>query len=412
MEELPSTLPARKRPPVGRWLTPAVLGFGLASFLSDAGHEAATSALPALLILLGSAPAALGIIEGVSDGLASFAKLMGGWWADRPHVRKPLAVGGYLATGLSVGLFGLATSWLHIVAARSVGWFARGVRGPVRDAMLADAVPPEAVGRAFGFHRAMDTAGAVVGPLLAMVLVATVPLRQVFFWAVIPGVLAALAFAVLVKRPAPRTVAVRPFGASLQSLPGAYWQFLVAVFLFGAGDFARTLLILRATQLLTPQMGAAHATATALALYAGHNVLYAAASYPVGRLADHFSPRKLLVVGYVLGTVTAVLAALATPSLLLLIVLFGVAGLTLAFEDTLEGTITAQMVAPEVRGTGYGALAATNGVGDLLSSISVGLLWSMAGPEVAFGLAAILCLGGTAILGFTRIRAARAELGG
>ena len=402
-------------PPPGagrRWLTPAVLGFGLASFLSDAGHEAATATLPALLILLGSAPAALGIIEGVSDGLASFAKLAGGWWADRPHLRKPLAVGGYLATGLSVGIFGLATSWLHVVAARSVGWFARGVRGPARDAMLADAVPPEAVGRAFGFHRAMDTAGAVVGPFLAMVLVAVVPLRQVFFWAVIPGVLAAVAFAVLVKRPPARVVATRRFGASLHSLPSTYWQFLGAVFLFGAGDFARTLLILRATQLLAPEMGMARATATALALYTAHNILYAAACYPIGRLADRFSPRKLLVVGYVAGTLTAVLAMVATPSLPLLVALFAVAGLTLAFEDTLEGTITARMVPPEVRGTGYGALAATNGIGDLLSSAIVGIVWTLEGPEIAFAFAAGMCLGGTAWLGITRIREAQEEAGG
>ena len=388
-----------------RWLTTSVVGFGLASFLSDAGHEAATSMLPALVALLGSAPASLGIIEGVSDGMASVAKLLGGWWADRPRLRKPVAVGGYLVTGVSVGIFALASSWLHIVAARSVGWFARGVRGPVRDAMLADAVPAEAVGRAFGFHRAMDTAGAVVGPLLALALVALVPLRQVFLWAVVPGVLASVAFAVLVRSPAPRPVAARPFGASLRSLPAAYRRFLAPVFLFGAGDFARTLLILRATQLLAPIEGLPKATATALALYAGHNLLYAAASYPIGRLADRVSPRALLVVGYFLGTATAVLAAAATPSLGVLVALFAVAGLTVAFEDTLEGTIVAREVPAEVRGTAYGSLAATNGVGDLVSSSLVGILWAVAGAGVAFGAAAALCLAGTILLATARRRA-------
>ena len=392
------TARSRSPTPPARWLSASVLGFGLASFLSDAGHEAATSALPALLALIGSAPAALGVIEGVSDGLASLAKLLGGWWADRPRLRKPLAVGGYFTTGVSVGVFAVATSWLHVVAARSVGWFARGVRGPVRDAMLADAVPREAVGRAFGFHRAMDTAGAIVGPLLALVLVATVPLRQVFLWAVVPGVLGSLAFAVLVKRQESAPRSPRPLTTSLRSLPPAYRRFLTAVLLFGAGDFARTLLILRATQLLTPGAGAASATATALALYAGHNALYAAGSYPIGRLADRYSPRALLVLGYVLGTVTAVLAAVATPSLWMLGLLFGAAGLTIAFEDTLEGTITARDVPPALRGTGYGALAATNGVGDLVSSSMVGVLWTVAGAAVAFGAAACLCLAGTVLL--------------
>ena len=397
--------PRATRRTAGRWLTRSVFGFGLASFLSDAGHEAATSVLPALVALLGSAPAALGVIEGVSDGMASAAKLLGGWWADRPHLRKPLAVGGYFVTGLSVGAFALASSWLHIAAARSIGWFARGVRGPVRDAMLADAVPAEAVGRAFGFHRAMDTAGAVAGPLLALALVAVVPVRQVFLWAVIPGVLASAAFAVLVRPSAPRVTAPRPFGVSLRMLPAAYRRFLAAVFLFGAGDFARTLLILRATQLLAPVAGLSAATATALALYAGHNVLYAAASYPVGRLADRVSPRALLVMGYLLGTATAVLAAVATPSLGVLMALFGCAGLTVAFEDTLEGTIVAREVPAEVRGTAYGALAATNGVGDLVSSSLVGILWAATGAGVAFGAAAALCLAGTIVLATARRRA-------
>ena len=381
-----------------RWLTPSVLGFGLASFLSDTGHESATSVLPALLVTLGAAPAALGIIEGLSDGLSSFAKLAGGFWADRPRLRKPIAVTGYLATGVSVGIFGLATSWLHVLLARGVGWFARGVRGPARDAMLADAVPAEAVGRAFGFHRAMDTAGAVAGPLLATLLLAAVPLRGLFYLSVIPGVLSALAFTVLVRGQGGKTaVEPQPFWRSLGALPPPFRQFLVAVFLFGVGDFARTLLILRATTLLAPSRGAA-AAGVAVVLYAGHNLLYAAACYPVGLFADRMNPRRLLVLGYVFGTATAVLAAFASPSILLLAVLFAVAGLTLAFEDTLEGALTAQLVPGEVRGTGYGALAATNGIGDLLSSSVVGLIWTAVSPQAAFGFAALLCLGGTVVL--------------
>ena len=386
-----------------RWLTLSVLGFGLASFLSDMGHEAATSALPALLIALGSAPAALGIIEGVSDGLSSFAKLFGGWLADRPRARKPIAVGGYLVTGLSVGMFGLATSWLHIALARSVGWLARGLRGPARDAMLADAVPREALGRAFGFHRAMDTAGAVAGPLLAALLLSAIPLRAVFWWCLVPGILSAVVFALLVK-PVDGREGEKPqaFWRSLAALPRPFRKFLLAVFLFGLGDFARTLLILRATQLLEPGMGAVKATTIAIVLYGVHNVFYAAASYPVGHLADRLDPRKLLVLGYGIGVATAILAAFATPSIPVLAVLFVAGGLTLAFEDTLEGTLTAHGVPTSLRGTGYGVLAATNGVGDLFSSILVGLIWTAAGPAAAFSVAALLCLSGMVVLAFTR----------
>lgn len=381
-----------------RWLTRSVLGFGLASLLSDAGHEAATAVLPAFLVTLGAAPVALGLIEGLADGLASFSKLLGGWLADEPHRRKPIAVAGYLTTGLSTGVLALATSWLHVLGARSIGWLARGVRGPARDAMLADAVPGEARGRAFGFHRAMDTAGAVAGPGLAALLASTLPPRSIFWWTLVPGVLAAGAFAVLVRAQDGRRIDPKPFWRSVGALPERYRRFLAAVFLFGAGDFARTLLILRAIELLRPGMGAVRATQIAMALYVGHNVLYAMTSYPVGWLADRVSPARLLVAGYLCGTLTAVLAALATPSMGLLIALFAVAGLTLAFEDTLEGTITAHEVPSEIRGTGYGTLAAANGVGDLVSSSLVGILWSAAGPGVAFGAAAAFCFAGAVVL--------------
>jgi MFS family permease len=380
-----------------------VIGFGVASFLSDLGHEAATAALPALLAAIGGAPAALGVLEGVSDGLSSAAKLAGGWLADEPRLRKPLAVGGYLVTGLSTGIFGFASGWLHVQAARAVGWTARGLRGPPRDAMLADAVEPSARGRAYGFHRAMDSAGAAVGPALAAILDTAIPVREIFFWTVVPGVLSALAFLVLVRPDASPASRSRPsFWSALSALPRDFRRFLGSVFVFGLGDFARTLLILRASQLLTPAMGAPAASAAAISMYVGHNLLYAAGSYPVGWLADRVAPLRLLAVGYGLGAATAFLAAAATPSWWLLGTLFAAAGLTLAFEDTLESTITAAKVPPELRGTGFGVLATTNGIGDLVSSALVGVLWSAFGPAVGFGCAGALCLAAT--LAVARLR--------
>jgi MFS family permease len=376
----------------------AVFGFGLASLLSDMGHEAATAALPALLVGLGAPPVALGLIEGVSDGLSSFAKLAGGWLADRPKWRKPLSVGGYLITGLANGVYAFATGWPHVLLVRSVGWFSKGIRGPARDTMLADAVTPETRGRAFGFHRAMDTVGGIVGPAIAAILVSRLATRSVFLWALLPGVLAAVSFALFVRRDVNPTPPPQAFWKSIAALPPRFRTFLSAVFLFGIGDFARTLLILRATQLLTPSMGASGAAALGMSLYVGHNVLYALFSFPVGWLADRVEPQRLLVLGYLLGALTAALAAVAIPSVPMLAVLFTVAGLTLAFEDTLEGTVTAAEVPPALRGTGYGVLATVNGVGDLLSSSLVGLLWSVFGASLAFGAAAALCLAGTLVL--------------
>lgn len=174
----------------------------------------------------------------------------------------------------------------------------------------------------------------------------------------------------------------------------------MAVFIFGLGDFARTLLILRATQLLTPSSGPARAAGVAMGLYALHNVVFAVVSYPIGLLADRLRPQRLLLLGYALGTLTAVLAAVATPSLPLLAPVFLAGGLTLAFEDTLEGTIVGLETSKEIRGTGYGVLATVNGVGDLFSSSAIGVAWSALGAPAAFVIAAIFCLGGTLLLAF------------
>lgn len=382
-----------------RWLSKTVLGFGVASLLSDAGHEAGTAALPALLVTMGTAPAALGVIEGVADGVVCFAKIFGGSLANRPTLRKPLAVLGYAMTGLSIGLFALSTSWLHILATRILGWMFRGLRSPSRSAMLADAVPKETLGRAIGFHRMMDTVGAIIGPLLAALLLSRVTLRSVFWIAMIPGVLAAVAFAVLIpgqvstsREPPPSLL------TAARTLPSSFRRFLIAVASFGIGDFARTLLVLRASEQLSMHSTPASGAATAILLFSLHHAVAAACAFPVGYLADRMSPRKLLAVGYVLGVVTALLAALAQPVLWFHVLLFVVAGMVIGIEETLEGVLCAKLVPSTLRGSAYGLLAATNGIGDMIASATVGLVWSLFGPTLAFALAASACAVGTLLL--------------
>src|ERR1700689_1436496 len=233
-----------------RWLTRGVLGIGLASLFSDWGHEAATAILPAFLASLGAPAFALGVIEGVFDGLSSFAKLAGGWIADRPRCRKPTGMHGYLATGLSTFAYAFAQSWPAILVMRALGWTGRGSRGPSRDTLLADAVAPEQQGRAFGFERAMDTVGAVLGPLCATALIGMLGLRGVLKWTLVPGLAAAVAFAFLV--PAVKRADghhAQSFASSLGQMPKTVWHFLAGVFAHGLGDFAPTLLILRAVQI-------------------------------------------------------------------------------------------------------------------------------------------------------------------
>ena len=287
--DTPSKTPEKK----SRWLTRGVFGIGLASLCSDWGHEIGTSLLPILLAGLGAPAYALGILEGVADGVSSFAKLAGGWVADRPHLRKPVAVAGYLLTGLSTFAFGFVGDWPQILASRAIGWMGRGIRGPARDVLLTDAVAPELVGRAFGFERTMDTIGAILGPLCATALIAMMSVRMAMRWTLLPGALAAVAIATLVPS------GVRdgghhalPFTTSLSRLPREFRRFLKCVALFGLGDFAHTLLILRAVQLLTPQYGIVRAGGIAVALYTFHNVIYAAASYPAGLWGQTWTTRN------------------------------------------------------------------------------------------------------------------------
>jgi len=372
-----------------RWLTRGVLGIGLASLFSDWGHEAATAILPAFLITLGAPAVALGVIEGVADGLSSFSKLAGGWIADRPEWRKPTGIIGYCATAITTFAYSFAQSWPFVLLLRGLGWIGRGSRGPSRDSLLADSVDVSQAGHAFGFERAMDSLGAVFGPACALALVGEIGARGVLRWTLLPGLIAAVSFAFLAPA-GKRWEGHRAPGmhASFGQLPKSFWYFLAGVFAHGVGDFAPTLLILRATQILTPRFGMARATAMAIALYTLHNVVNSAASYPAGALGDKLGKRGLLALGYLVAGVAYGGFIFERPTLTALAVLFALAGVHGGFQSSLEKSVAAEILPRAHRGSGFGVLAAANGLGDVASSLVVGALWSMVSPAAGFAYAA------------------------
>lgn len=387
------TQPRRKSP----WLNRTVVGIGLASLCSDWSHEIATTLMPAFLATMGVAAAWLGLIEGVSDGLSSFAKLASGYYTDRLHRRKGIAVAGYVVTALGTAAFALASTAWHVLIARATAWLGRGVRTPVRKALLAGAVTKDTYGRAFGFERMMDTLGAIVGPATAFALLPLVhhDYPTLFALTLIPGLLAAGLVAFVVKEkvraPAPHI----GFGDSLRNLPSRFRRFLIAVGLFGSGDFAHTLLILLAMQTLTPTVGAVAAASIATGLYVLHNVLYAAFSMIAGWLADHCNKGRLLATGYFLAALMAVAIILLPLNLWTLAIIFAVGGVYVAIEETLEDSFCAELVDEENHGMAFGTLATINGFGDFVSSTVVGLLWTAFGTSIAFGYSAVLFLGGS-----------------
>jgi len=392
--------PAPPLPPAqAPWPKCDVVGIGLASLFSDWAHETATTVLPAFLTVLG-ATAWLGLIEGVADGLSSFAKMGSGFYTDRLPRRKPIAVAGYLITALGTASFGLATAAWHVLLGRSLAWLGRGVRTPVRKALLAAAVTPDTYGRAFGFERMLDTLGAIIGPATGLLLLTALAhnYRQLFFLTLIPGLLAAAVIAFLVREQERKRVSHASFTERLQSLPPRYRRFLLAVGCFGAGDFAPALLILLAMQKLTPELGAARAATFGAGLYLLRNVFNAACAPLAGWLADHFDKRRVLSAGYTLAAGMALLIILAPVNIGTLGLIFALAGIFVAIVDTLEDSFCAELVGEEHHGTAFGVLATVNGLGDFLSSTVVGGLWTAFGTAAAFGYSAVLFMAGAILI--------------
>jgi MFS family permease len=402
-------------PPPG-WFNRTVIGAGLTSLLADVAYEMATAVMPGFFRVLEIPGYFLGLTEGTGDALANFVKLGVGYYSDRIGKRKALVVSGYALTGVSLSLFAFAVGWPLILLGKSLAWIGKGLRGPLRDAILADSVPPGMVGKAFGFHRAGDTVGAVLGPLLGALLVGVLPARVlgisaaphriIFLLTLGPGVGAALIFLFLVREQRFTPKPGLRFRESLRDLPGPFRRYLVAVGVFGLGDFSHTLLILAAIGLLEPAYGRETALLLGPILYAVRNAVQASTAFPVGALSDRVGRRGLLVLGYLAGVLVAVgfAAAMAWEirSLAFVVGLFVLAGVYIAVQEALEGAMTADLVPDRAgRGTAYGALGCVNGVGDFAASLAVGLLLTWR-PEAAFLYAAGWMLLGAGAMTFVR----------
>lgn len=369
------------------------MGIVLATFFSDCSHEMATAVLPLYLASVGLGPAALGLIEGVADFLVSLSKLGGGVLGHHVRRKQPWAALGYLVTTLGTTGLGLVQSTGALVALRGLAWTGRGFRSPLRDYLLADAAEPTHFGRAYGLERAGDMLGAVAGPLMATLLVGLgVEFQRVILLAVVPGLLATSAMAFL-----PRERALPPSSAPMPgamaparaAFPRRFWLFLGGVTLFGLGDFSRTFLVWLAARALGEDGPPAGGTVSmAVLLYTVHNVVAALAAYPAGHLGDRRSKLRVLVAGYGIGVVTNLLLAATGTQVGWLVLAIVLSGVYISVEETLEKAVAADLLPPELRSLGFGILACANAVGDMVSSVYVGLLLEQGAPFPAFALAA------------------------
>ena len=356
--------------------------FGVTSFLNDAASEMAYWVLPAFLISLGAGPAQLGLIEGLAESVASFAKLFSGYLTDRIDRRKPLVVGGYFFANAVKPLLALVSAWWQILLIRFTDRLAKGVRGAPRDVMVAESVPKNQLGSAYGLIQSMDSAGAIIGPLAALVLLAHFKLRTVFWAAAVPGLLTVLVAAVGIHerkssaKPSPAVPQAIAKAAAHSALPGSFYFIVFAVTLFSLGNSSDMFLVMRAQN-----VGIAVALAPLLGLV--FNITYTLGSWPAGWLSDRFSRHWIAAAGYFIFAVVYFVFGRA-PSTFAIWTSMAAYGLYYALTQPVLKALVVETVRPEVRGRALGIFAFVTSIATLAASLLTGELWKHYGAEIAF----------------------------
>jgi MFS family permease len=396
MQQSPAVEPAQTslRSCLGR----NVLALAAVSFLTDVSSEMTYPLLPIFLTtVLGASAASIGVIEGAAESTAALLKLVSGWLSDRARRRKPLVVAGYGIASAIRPLIGLAQSAAQVLAIRVTDRIGKGVRTSPRDALIADSVDPSIRGRAFGFHRSADHAGAVVGPLIAFALLrwSSVDLRHVFLWTAVPG---ALAVAVLLfgVRETPRTAPEPKAGGGLDlkvPLGRRFWAFLAVLFVFTLGNSTDAFLLLRAA-------GLGVAPALIPILWALLHVVKSASSTPGGILSDRIGRKPLLVAGWLVYAAVYLALGQAREQWHAW-ALFAVYGIYFGLTEGVEKALVADLVPADRRGAAFGWYNLALGLGALPASLIFGLLWDKAGPATAFGFGAAMAL--AAAIGITLV---------
>jgi MFS family permease len=393
--------------------------FGITSFLNDTATEMAYWVLPAFLASLGAGPVQLGLIEGVAESVASFAKLFSGYLTDRIDRRKPIVVAGYALANAVKPLLALATSWWHILLIRFSDRLAKGVRGAPRDVMVAESVPKARLGSAYGLIQSMDSAGAIAGPLVALVLLSRFGIRSVFWAAAVPGALCVLVALLGIretkrkrsqKLAAPATsetalplASERGHKKSNENLklPASFYFVLVAVSLFSIGNSSDMFLVLRAQNL-----GIAVALAPLLGLV--FNITYTLASWPAGWFSDRVSRRLVASVGYLIFAAVYFVFARARSTTAIWIAM-AVYGFYYALTQPVLKALVVETVGEQVRGRALGIYFFVTSVATLAASLITGELWKHYGAAIPFYFSALLALAAAGLLQGARSRRERAS---
>jgi MFS family permease len=383
-------------PPKRSILRGNVLAFSLVSMFQDIASEMIRPILPLFMVtVLFAPPTIMGLIEGQAESLGAFLKVLSGWMSDRSGRRKLWASGGYTLSGLVKPFYALTTAWPQVLIIRTLDLFGKGVRGAPRDALMAMDVPAEKRGQAFGFHRSMDSLGAVIGPILAAILLAAYQndqsgIRAVFAWAIIPGLLSA-AFSVLLVReraqPSKREASAPLPRLTLAPFDRRFKRFLLVIGLFTLGNSSDQFLLLRA-RFLGPNAEIQGVPLVLIPLvWLVFNVVFTLGAGPAGWLSDRVPRKHVLAAGFVVYALVYVGFALVGETWQVWL-LFAFYGLYYAMTEGVGRAFIADLAPTELRGTAFGLYFAATGLALLPASIIAGILWDTVGPWAPFAFGA------------------------
>jgi MFS family permease len=379
MEHLPQTVAqsAGKR---------NIVALGLVSMFNDVASEMAYPIVPLFLTsVLGAPVSIVGMIEGIAEATASILKVFSGWLSDRLRNRKRFAVGGYLLSAFSKVVLALAASWAFVLGARFMDRFGKGIRTAARDALIAESADPSSRASAFGLHRALDTAGAVMGPLIALFLLQSLKTSYatIFLIAALPAFVGVMILWLVVheQRHAPHATPL-PLRFSARQFGKPFTLFLFVNMLFALGNSSDAFLILRSQSVGYSAVGT-------VLLYVSFNVIYSLLSYPMGRLSDRFGAHRVLSISFFLFAAVYAGFGAATDQPMLLI-LFPVYGVYMAMSEGVGKAYIANLVPQETRGTALGLFYTSTGIMTLFSSLIAGFLWNYVSVPAPFYFGGVL----------------------
>lgn len=367
---------------------------GAVSFLTDVSSEMIFPLLPLFITtILGAGAGVLGLIEGVADSAASLIDIFVGYFSDKAGTRKKFIAFGYGLSAITKVGIALSTAWWHVLIMRGTERIGKSIRTSPRDALIADSTPQELRGKAFGLHRAMDTAGAIVGPLIALAILSALGpsepgYRAVFYAALIPAFLAVLALLLFVREPKKAVAAAsakRPsFWESLRQTSSSYRAFLSVSALFSLSYFSFAFFIVRAADLGVSAQDV-------LLMYVLYNIVYALSSVPGGMLSDRIGRKPVIAGAFLIyGAVCLGFAFAATWWHAAL--LFAIYGIFVALDESVNKAYIADLVPSQKRGISLGAYNSLVGAVYLPASIIAGALWAALGPAVTFEFAAAIAV--------------------